>query len=189
MDQTRQGRACELELRRWANLLEALQSEGATNDEAPLIFEDEDEPKISAESIILRSNQTIEKCILAFATHAIEAENFLNQAVNTHFPTILLYEEMESPTQAEVVARMSRFLPALHAFADFLGRVSLMFRNLLQQIRAFYGLSQAELPNSKEWSLTRSWRTLGDLLAILMQTDEIVLHHAWVKRDWNVYRR
>ncbi|CAJ0963190.1 unnamed protein product, partial [Mesorhabditis belari] len=135
-----------------------------------------------------RELNTLDKCILTFSTLGLEADRLINEAINVHFPAILLYEENDL-AQSAVISQIGFFLPTLNNFAQFLGNVLQVFRNLLQQIRAFYSLSNTELQKVGDWTLTRSWRTLGDLLSILMQTDEILLNHDALKRDWNLYRK
>ncbi|VDM83777.1 unnamed protein product [Strongylus vulgaris] len=45
------------------------------------------------------------------------------------------------------------------------------------------------LPGAFECKLFRAWSGLGELLAILLQTDKIIESRPAIKNDWNIYCR
>ncbi|KAK6016338.1 hypothetical protein OSTOST_18180 [Ostertagia ostertagi] len=84
---------------------------------------------------------------------------------------------------------MAEFLPVLLDLSRFLARTSLVFRNLLFQIRGFHGLGSEDLPAASERKLFRAWFGLGELLAVLLQTDKIIECRPAIRNDWNSYSR
>lgn len=45
------------------------------------------------------------------------------------------------------------------------------------------------MPKSRERTLARSWRYLGELLAVLLTLDEIIVGNPVLKQHWNAYTK
>ncbi|GMS84066.1 hypothetical protein PENTCL1PPCAC_6241 [Pristionchus entomophagus] len=217
MDQTKRSRACEHELQRLMKLIEKIPSRDRkgtlATEEALIVFEDEVEPRYDMESLCLSAlkmtggqkedSSLIEKVICVLSTLCVEGEELVDEAAHRILPPLLLYGEEEtiegedespSPSSSSLpecssLKTISAFLPFLLEVSLFLGRVSSVTRSLLMQIHAFHSLGPSDILSASDRPLNRCWRILGDLLSVLIQTDEVISSRPLLKQQWNSYAK
>ncbi|KAK6734492.1 hypothetical protein RB195_017965 [Necator americanus] len=145
----------------------------------------------SVDSLSCSDSPVVNKCCSTLATILSEIAEIRHDATEKFFPSLLLYESCESEVsdQCRPIRDMTEFFPVLLDLSRFLSRVTLLFRNLLLQIRSFHGLESSVLPGASERKLFRAWSGLGELLAILLQADKIIESRHAIRSDWNSYCR
>ncbi|RCN38440.1 hypothetical protein ANCCAN_15647 [Ancylostoma caninum] len=145
----------------------------------------------SVDSLTCCDNPVVDNCCSTLATILNEIAEIRVDAAEKYFPSLLLYESCDSEVQdqCQPLRNMTEFFPFLLELSHFLSRVSLLFRNLLFQIRSFHGLEKSALPGASERKLFRAWSGLGELLALLLQTDKIIESRPAIRNDWNSYCR
>ncbi|EYB94370.1 hypothetical protein Y032_0172g353 [Ancylostoma ceylanicum] len=145
----------------------------------------------SVDSLTSCDNPIVDNCCSTLATILDEVAEIRIDAAEKYFPSLLLYESCDSEVQdqCQPLRNMTEFFPFLLDLSSFLSRVSLLFRNLLFQIRSFHGLEKTAVPGASERKLFRAWSGLGELLALLLQTDKIIESRPAVRNDWNSYCR
>lgn len=216
MDQTKRSRACEHELQRLMKLIERIPSRDnkgtLATEEALIVFEDEVEPRYDMESLCMsqlglnggvnEDSSLLEKVICVLSTLCVEGEELVDEAAHGILPPLLLYGEEEgvegdeeAPTPSSSLPEctslktISAFLPFLLEVSLFLGRVSSVARSLLMQIHAFHALGSSDLVSASDRPLNRCWRLLGDLLSVLIQTDEVISSRPLLKQQWTSYAK
>ncbi|KAL6735179.1 hypothetical protein Aduo_005644 [Ancylostoma duodenale] len=145
----------------------------------------------SVDSLTCCDNPIVDNCCSTLATILNEVAEIRIDAAEKYFPSLLLYESCDSEVQdqCQPLRNMTEFFPFLLDLSRFLSRVSLLFRNLLFQIRSFHELEKSALPGASERKLFRAWSGLGELLALLLQTDKIIESRPAIRNDWNSYCR
>ncbi|GMT14623.1 hypothetical protein PFISCL1PPCAC_5920 [Pristionchus fissidentatus] len=216
MDQTKRSRACEHELHRLMQLIEKIPSRDINgtlaSEEALIVFEDEIEPNYDMNALTTSAlglpggkggaDQTLlEKVISILSSLCVEGEELVDEAGHSILPPLLLYGEEEydgnddpppsssSLPECASLKTISAFVPFLLEISLFLGRVSAVTRSILMQIHAFHSLGSSDLLSAGDRSLNRCWRVLGDLLSVLIQTDEVITSRPLLKQQWNSYAK
>ncbi|VDM37100.1 unnamed protein product [Toxocara canis] len=135
-------------------------------------------------------NAVIDKCIITFASLSLEVELLTDMARNEHFRALLTYgEDVDGCLEKEggAVKMMARFLPFLQELSVYINRCYEVFRNFLLQLHNFFGLKEDTLGGVRERKLLRAWRTMGNLLSILVIFDEIIQKHSVLRQHWSSF--
>lgn len=190
MEQTRRSRAAQLELDRFRDLIESLPV--CSQEQHKYLEESLDLCAArQVDSLAQSACPVVDGCTTVLGEILNEIAEIRVEATEKFFPSLLLYESHESDSvdQCRPIRDMCEFLPLLQDLSRFLARTSLVFRNLLFQIRGFHGLKTEDLPAASERKLLRTWFGLGELLAIFLQVDKIIESRPAIRNDWSSYSR
>lgn len=194
MDEPREDRASILQLRRFAALLDRLpcwENDGyRQSKKCILLTQSGSRDSIEILEVSQSGNAVVDKCVITFASLALEVEILADIARNKHFNALIAYgEDVDDCLVKEggAVKMIARFLPFLQELSVYINRCYEVFRNLLLQMHKFFELREDVLVRVRDRKLSRTWRTLGNLLSILVTFDEIIQQHTVLRQHWSSF--
>uniref|UniRef100_A0A914XWT4 WASH complex subunit 4 N-terminal domain-containing protein n=1 Tax=Panagrolaimus superbus TaxID=310955 RepID=A0A914XWT4_9BILA len=137
-------------------------------------------------------NEFIDKIICVFGSLVVEVDLLVQEAKDKYIDALILYGEDPKNILEDdggCVKMMADFLGTLQDLSLFIGRCYEVGNNLFQQLHAFYNLPKHQFTNASDRWLYRVWKSLGDLLGILVQLDEIVRCHPSLNEHWKIYHK
>lgn len=187
----KEDRASIVELRRFTNLLNRLQcveSEDINAIRRRICFVQSDKNDNTGILELAQSgNVIVDKCVMTFASLVAEVDFLSETARNTIYPALLIYgEDVSNCLESEggAVKMVACSLPFLQELSVFVSRCYEVFRNIVLQIYNFFQLRDDVLGRARDRKVVRIWRTLGNLLSLLIFLDEIIQKHPMLLNHW-----
>ncbi|KAH7727403.1 hypothetical protein AAVH_05063 [Aphelenchoides avenae] len=151
----------------------------------------------------LNGDELVFKCVKAFSVLVVEIDCLVQEARAKYYNALLLYGESggEEVDGGSALTMVAKFLPFLSEMSSFVRRCYDVCRNVVLQLYGFFKLrcgrlcfsspnpsfSDSLLPKAKDRTMTRVWRSLGNLLATLVVLQEIIEVHPTLKDHWSLY--
>ncbi|CAD6198261.1 unnamed protein product [Caenorhabditis auriculariae] len=193
MEQSKSGRARFYEQNKRRDILHNIPDfENSSNDDT-VIFEDECSQRIDISAMIVCDHPLVEGFLRTLCSLIDKSDIAVNTAIEELWPSLLLYAEtaLQKSEQDEyaAIAQVSSFVGFLKEMFDFANTSLQLFRNLIQQIRLFHQIDPNVLNGTEKVHLRKAWRSLGELLAIFVQLDELISSRGIIKSHVSSYIR
>ncbi|XP_041059183.1 WASH complex subunit 4 isoform X2 [Carcharodon carcharias] len=144
--------------------------------------------------LIKTENKVLNKVITVYAALCCEVKKLKYEAETTFYNGLLFYGEGvtdSSIVEGESQIQMGRFISFLQELSCFITRCYEVVMNIVQQLASLYTSNKtaSKVIETTGVHFQTVYEHLGELLAVLLTLDEIIVNHVTLKDHWIMYKR
>ncbi|KAL0477343.1 WASH complex subunit 7 [Acrasis kona] len=162
----------------------------------PIKFQFTPHEVLRFDEMIVTENKLMQKIILVFANLNTEMQSLKHTAVTQFFPSLSIFGESvdDSQEDGEKQLQFGRTLPLLMDFWNFVERINIVVKNVIQQLASLYGNGPAIQANPALKALQQAhflevFEELSDLLGVIITLDETITQNRSFHNHLTLYNR